>query len=113
LEFEWSEGDAAYRRELRAFLDAGLPRNWSEISVHGPPHAPPPYSFLLSNLTSFYPLPIYLLLSFLLQLILSFSSCLLSIIFFISPYSLYFNLPSYPFSYIHLPPPPPLFLVLS
>jgi len=36
MEFEWSEGDAAYRRELRAFLDAGLPSNWAEISVHGP-----------------------------------------------------------------------------
>ena len=36
MDFEWSEGDAAYRRELRAFLDAGLPTNWAEISVHGP-----------------------------------------------------------------------------
>src|SRR5262245_20592716 len=36
MEFDWSDGDAAYRRELRAFLDAGLPGNWQETSVHGP-----------------------------------------------------------------------------
>jgi hypothetical protein len=36
MEFDWSEGDAAYRRELRAFLDAGLPSNWTELSAHGP-----------------------------------------------------------------------------
>ena len=36
MEFEWSEGDAEFRRELRAFLDAELPANWAEMSVHGP-----------------------------------------------------------------------------
>ena len=36
MEFEWSEDDAAFRRELRAFLDATLPDAWAEMSVHGP-----------------------------------------------------------------------------
>ncbi len=36
MDFEWSEGDAAYRRELRAFLDASLPPDWKELSVDGP-----------------------------------------------------------------------------
>ena len=36
MEFEWSDGDAAYRRELCAFLERELPANWAEMSVHGP-----------------------------------------------------------------------------
>jgi alkylation response protein AidB-like acyl-CoA dehydrogenase len=36
VDFQWSEGDAAFRRELRTFLEKGLPENWRELSVHGP-----------------------------------------------------------------------------
>jgi len=36
LEFDWSDGDAAYRRELCDFLASELPENWAEMSVHGP-----------------------------------------------------------------------------
>jgi len=36
LEFDWSEGDETFRRELRAFLDAELPPDWAELSADGP-----------------------------------------------------------------------------
>lgn len=36
MEFEWSEDDAAYRRELRAFLDAELPPDWKALCIDGP-----------------------------------------------------------------------------
>jgi len=36
VEFEWSEEDAQFRRDLRAFLEAELPRDWAEISKNGP-----------------------------------------------------------------------------
>jgi len=36
VEFEWSEEDRAFRRELRAFLDETLPDDWEELSKHGP-----------------------------------------------------------------------------
>jgi alkylation response protein AidB-like acyl-CoA dehydrogenase len=36
VEFGWSEEDLAFRGELRAFLDAELPADWSEISKAGP-----------------------------------------------------------------------------
>jgi alkylation response protein AidB-like acyl-CoA dehydrogenase len=36
LEFDWSPEDARHRDEIRAFLDEVLPRDWEEISKHGP-----------------------------------------------------------------------------
>jgi len=36
LEFDWPEGDLAYRRELRAFLDAELPADWKRLTADGP-----------------------------------------------------------------------------
>jgi alkylation response protein AidB-like acyl-CoA dehydrogenase len=36
MEFEWSEEDAVFRADLRAFLDEALPADWPEISRHGP-----------------------------------------------------------------------------
>ena len=36
MEFEWSEADAAFRTELRAFVDETLPPDWEEMSRHGP-----------------------------------------------------------------------------
>jgi alkylation response protein AidB-like acyl-CoA dehydrogenase len=36
VEFAWSDDDARYRRELRAFLDAELPPDWDEIAAEGP-----------------------------------------------------------------------------
>ncbi len=36
MEFDWSEDDARFRRELREFLDAGLPEDWDAIAEHGP-----------------------------------------------------------------------------
>jgi len=36
LEFAWSEEDAAFRHELRAFLARELPADWAELSKDGP-----------------------------------------------------------------------------
>ena len=36
MEFGWSAEDAAFRAELRAFLDATLPADWDEIAKDGP-----------------------------------------------------------------------------
>jgi alkylation response protein AidB-like acyl-CoA dehydrogenase len=36
MEFEWSDADAAFRAELRAFLLETLPADWEEMSRHGP-----------------------------------------------------------------------------
>ena len=36
MEFDWSEDDVRFRRELRDFLDDALPGNWEEISRGGP-----------------------------------------------------------------------------
>ena len=36
MEFEWSPEDAAFRRELAAFLDAELPADWDELAKDGP-----------------------------------------------------------------------------
>ncbi len=36
MEFAWNEEDVAFRRELRAFLDAALPADWDEIAAGGP-----------------------------------------------------------------------------
>jgi alkylation response protein AidB-like acyl-CoA dehydrogenase len=37
MEFEWSEGDAAFRRDLRRVpRQRGCRSNWAELSAHGP-----------------------------------------------------------------------------
>jgi len=36
MEFEWSLEDAAFRRQLAAFLDAALPGDWDELAKDGP-----------------------------------------------------------------------------
>jgi alkylation response protein AidB-like acyl-CoA dehydrogenase len=36
VEFAWSDDDARYRRELRAFLEAALPPDWDAIAAEGP-----------------------------------------------------------------------------
>jgi alkylation response protein AidB-like acyl-CoA dehydrogenase len=36
VEFDWSEGDASHREEVRAFLSDELPDDWEEISKDGP-----------------------------------------------------------------------------
>jgi len=36
LEFDWSEDDARHRDEIRAFLEAVLPRDWDVLSKDGP-----------------------------------------------------------------------------
>ena len=36
MEFDWSPQDAAFRRELAAFLDAELPPDWDELAKDGP-----------------------------------------------------------------------------
>jgi len=36
VDFAWSDEDAAFRRELRAFLDAALPPDWDRIAKDGP-----------------------------------------------------------------------------
>jgi alkylation response protein AidB-like acyl-CoA dehydrogenase len=36
VEFEWSEDDLAFRRELQQFLADTLPAGWEEMSRHGP-----------------------------------------------------------------------------
>jgi alkylation response protein AidB-like acyl-CoA dehydrogenase len=36
VEFEWSPEDAAFRRELAAFLDEALPPDWEELAKDGP-----------------------------------------------------------------------------
>jgi alkylation response protein AidB-like acyl-CoA dehydrogenase len=36
VEFDWSPGDAAFRRDLQRFLDETLPDDWEELSKHGP-----------------------------------------------------------------------------
>ena len=36
MEFDWSEQDARYREELRAFLEDTLPGDWQELAKHGP-----------------------------------------------------------------------------
>ena len=36
MDFDWSQDDLSFRRELRAFLDENLPDDWSELSKHGP-----------------------------------------------------------------------------
>ena len=36
MEFRWSDADAAYRRELRQFLEATLPADWEERAKDGP-----------------------------------------------------------------------------
>ncbi len=35
VEFNWSDEDASYREELRAFLAAELPDDWEELAKHG------------------------------------------------------------------------------
>jgi alkylation response protein AidB-like acyl-CoA dehydrogenase len=35
MEFDWTDEQRAYRREIRDFLDANLPENWAEISRRG------------------------------------------------------------------------------
>ena len=36
MDFAWSDEDAAFRRELREFLDATLPPDWDELAKDGP-----------------------------------------------------------------------------
>jgi len=36
VDFAWSDEDAAFRRELREFLDATLPPDWDEVAKDGP-----------------------------------------------------------------------------
>jgi alkylation response protein AidB-like acyl-CoA dehydrogenase len=36
VDFDWSDEDAAFRRELCAFLDATLPPDWDEVAKDGP-----------------------------------------------------------------------------
>jgi alkylation response protein AidB-like acyl-CoA dehydrogenase len=36
VDFSWSDEDAAFRRELCAFLDATLPPDWDEVAKDGP-----------------------------------------------------------------------------
>ena len=36
MDFAWSDEDAAFRRELREFLDAALPPDWDELAKDGP-----------------------------------------------------------------------------
>ncbi len=36
MEFNWSQEDGEFRRELAEFLDATLPSDWDEISKGGP-----------------------------------------------------------------------------
>jgi alkylation response protein AidB-like acyl-CoA dehydrogenase len=36
VDFDWSDEDAAFRRELCAFMDATLPPDWDEIAKDGP-----------------------------------------------------------------------------
>ena len=36
MDFEWSQEDARFREDLRAFLAAELPAQWEEISKNGP-----------------------------------------------------------------------------
>jgi alkylation response protein AidB-like acyl-CoA dehydrogenase len=36
MEFDWSDEDVAFRRELQEFLAENLPSNWEEISKDGP-----------------------------------------------------------------------------
>lgn len=36
MEFQWSEDDLAFRRELQQFLADTLPPDWEEMSRHGP-----------------------------------------------------------------------------
>ena len=36
MDFAWSPDDEAFRRELRAFLDARLPADWEALSKDGP-----------------------------------------------------------------------------
>ena len=36
MDFEWSPDDAAFRHELRAFLDRELPADWATLSKDGP-----------------------------------------------------------------------------
>jgi alkylation response protein AidB-like acyl-CoA dehydrogenase len=36
VEFDWSEADAGFRRELAEFLDANLPPDWDTIAGDGP-----------------------------------------------------------------------------
>ncbi|HEX2484914.1 MAG TPA: acyl-CoA dehydrogenase family protein, partial [Myxococcota bacterium] len=36
MELEWSPEDAAFRRELVAFLDETLPPDWDELAKDGP-----------------------------------------------------------------------------
>jgi alkylation response protein AidB-like acyl-CoA dehydrogenase len=36
VDFSWSDEDAAFRRELCAFLDVALPPDWDEIAKDGP-----------------------------------------------------------------------------
>lgn len=36
MEFGWSQDEADHRARIRALLDATLPEDWEELSVHGP-----------------------------------------------------------------------------
>jgi alkylation response protein AidB-like acyl-CoA dehydrogenase len=36
VEFDWSESDAAHRRDVRAFLDEALPEDWESLAKDGP-----------------------------------------------------------------------------
>ena len=36
MEFDWSDSDAAFRRELQEFLAAELPADWDEMAKDGP-----------------------------------------------------------------------------
>ena len=36
MDFNWTEGDRAFRARVREFLTRELPSNWDEISRHGP-----------------------------------------------------------------------------